>query len=151
MIAWLSNLLQRLGSIFGRGGSHEDDDASDPELREVFFAELADVTQTLNRAFAVWKENSVDEAALKDLRRGFHTIKSSAQLVGAGALGDFCRHLEQLAIKLMDKQAKVTPAMVVTVEQAVALLPAFARSIREGRPPPPQAHALGNRVQRLLG
>lgn len=151
MIAWINSLLQKLGSSFRRRRGGEEDDGADPELREVFFAELADVTQVLNLAVVVWRENNADESALKDLRRGFHTLKSSAQLVGAGGLGDFCRHFEQLAIKLMEKQVKLTPAMVVTVEQAVALLPAFAKSIREGRGPPTQALALGNRVQRLLG
>ncbi|GMU44060.1 MAG: Hpt domain-containing protein [Xanthomonadales bacterium] len=149
MIAWFSQLLRRLGSLFRRG--HADDDGADTELREVFFAELDDVTQTLERAFSIWRENNTDEAALKDLRRGFHTIKSSAHLVGEQPLGDFCRHFEQLAIRLMDKQAKVTPAIVVSVDQAVAVLPAFAKAIREGRAPPPQAVVLGNRVQRLLG
>lgn len=150
MIAWFSSLLSRLGSLvgLGRGRAHNDD--FDPELREVFFAELEDVRLSLERAFAVWRVNSTDEAALKQLRRGFHTIKGSAQMVGADALGEFCRHLEQLAIKLMEKQAKVSPAMVVTVEQAIALLPAFARSVSDGRAPPPQSHAIANRVQRLL-
>ncbi len=132
-----------------RGSAHNDD--FDSELREVFFAELADVTQSLIEAFAAWRANAADDAALKQLRRGFHTIKGSAQMVGASALGDFCRHLEQLAIRLMEKQVKVTPAMVVTVEQAIALLPAFAKTVSDGRAPPPQSHALANRVQRLLG
>lgn len=151
MIAWFSSLLQKLASVFRRGRGGDEDDGADAELREVFFAELSDVTQTLNRAVAIWRENNADEGALKDLRRGFHTLKSSAHLVGANGLGDFCRHFEQLAIKLMEKQVKISPAMIVTVEQAVALLPAFSKSIHEGRGPPTQALALGNRVQRLLG
>ena len=87
---------------------------------------------------------------MQNLRRGFHTIKGSALMVGATALGEFCRHLEQLSIRLMEQQVKVTPAMIVTIEQAIALLPAFAKSIRDDRAPPPQSHALANRVQRLL-
>ena len=119
MIAWFTSLLRRLGSIvgIGRGNTHDDD--FDPELREVFFAELEDVTQLLERAFASWRANSADQAAMQNLRRGFHTIKGSALMVGATALGDFCRHLEQLSIRLMEQQLKVTPAMVVTIEQAI--------------------------------
>lgn len=150
MIAWFTTLLQRLGSTLGLGRAGAGNDDFDPELREVFFAELEDVSQSLNRAFAVWRVNAADDAALKQLRRGFHTIKGSAQMVGATALGEFCRHMEQLAIRLMEKQVKVTPAMVVTVDQAIALLPAFAKSVRDGRSPPPQAQAIANRAQRLL-
>lgn len=151
MIAWFTSLLQRLGSLVGigrRSSTHDDD--FDPELREVFFAELDDVTELLERAFAVWRANPADQAAMQNLRRGFHTIKGSALMVGATALGEFCRHLEQLSIRLMEQQLKVTPAMVVTIEQAIALMPAFARSVRDGRAPPPQAHSITNRVQRLM-
>jgi chemosensory pili system protein ChpA (sensor histidine kinase/response regulator) len=151
VFAWLTDLLRRIGSLVGIGRAQTDSDEFDPELREVFFAELADVQQTLDSAFALWRANVADEAALKNLRRGFHTIKGSAQLVGATALGDFCRHMEQLAIRLMEQKIKVTPAMIGTVEQAISVLPMFARTIREGRPAPVQAQAISNRAQRLLG
>jgi chemosensory pili system protein ChpA (sensor histidine kinase/response regulator) len=104
----------------------------------------------LESAFAVWRVNAADEEALKKLRRGFHTIKGSAQMVGATALGDFCKHMEQLAIRLMEKKLKATPAMVATVEQAIGLLPTFARTLRDGLPAPVQAQSISNRVQRLL-
>ncbi len=150
VIAWFTSLLRRIGSMFGMGRAGNDD--FDLELREVFFAELEDVTQSLDRAFVIWRVNALDPGALKDLRRGFHTIKGSALLVGADALGDFCRHLEQLTIRLIEQQVKikVTPAMIVTVEQAIALLPAFSKSVRDGRSPPPQAQAIANRAQRLV-
>lgn len=150
MIAWFSSLLRRMAGLLGVGKRQTDSEEFDPELREVFFAELADVQQSLERAFAAWRSNPTDEAALKNLRRGFHTIKGSAQLVGATALGDFCRHQEHLAIRLMEQKLKVTPAMVGTIEQAVSLLPAFAKTIRDGRPPPVQAQSISNRVQRLM-
>ncbi|MBL8245841.1 MAG: hypothetical protein JNL89_16730, partial [Rhodanobacteraceae bacterium] len=51
----------------------------------------------------------------------------------------------------MEQKIKVTPAMIVTVEQAIAVLPMFARTIRDGRPAPVQAQAISNRAQRLLG
>lgn len=149
MIAWLTSLLRTVGSWLRFGRSAENDEF-DAELRDVFFAEMDDVTELMQRAFASWRVNSADADALKSLRRGFHTIKGSALLVGASPLGEFCRHLEQLTIRLMEQQVKITPAIVVTVEQAIALLPAFARSIREGRAPPAQAQALAKRTLRLL-
>lgn len=137
--------------MLGIGRAHADVEDFDPELREVFFAELDDVTQSLERAFAIWRGNAGDQAALKNLRRGFHTIKGSALLVGAAALGDFCRHLEQLMIRLMEQEVKVTPATITTIEQAISLLPTYSKAIRDGRSPPQQSYAIVNRVQRLLG
>ncbi|MBK9656075.1 MAG: Hpt domain-containing protein [Rhodanobacteraceae bacterium] len=113
------------------------------------FSPNSTTSPLLERAFAVWRANPADQAAMQNLRRGFHTIKGSALMVGANALGEFCRHLEQLSIRLMEQQLKVTPAMVVTIEQAIALMPAFAKSVRDGRAPP-QAHSITNRVQRLM-
>ena len=150
MIAWFTSILRRIASTLGIGRHGTDNDDFDPELREVFFAELEDVTQLLERSFVSWRANSSDQVAMQNLRRGFHTIKGSALMVGANALGEFCRHLEQLSIRLMEQQLKVTPAMVVTIEQAIALMPAFAKSVRDGRAPPPQAHSITNRVQRLM-
>ena len=150
VFAWFTLQLRRLAAMLGFGRASSANDDFDPELREVFFAELDDVGETLNSAFVIWRVNSADQNALKNLRRGFHTIKGSALLVGANDLGDFCRHLEQLMIRLMEQQLKVTPAMIVTVDQAIALLPAYAIAIRDSRAPPPQARAVANRAQRLL-
>lgn len=149
VIAWLRNALRRVGQLLRLGRAQTDSDEFDPELREVFFAELGEVQQMLESAFAVWRVNAADEDALKNLRRGFHTIKGSAQMVGATALGDFCKHMEQLAIRLMEKKLKATPAMVGTVEQAIGLLPTFARTLRDGLPVPVQAQSISNRAQRL--
>ncbi len=133
-----------------RVGRARNDDF-DPELREVFFAELEEVTRALEGAFAIWRVNAADQAALKNLRRGFHTIKGSALLVGSTELGSFCKPLEDLTIKLMEAQVKATPPIVVTIEQAIGLLPAFAKSARDGRAPPPQAQSIAKRAQRLMG
>lgn len=149
MIAWLKSALRRLGGLVGFGRAQTDSVDFDPELREVFLAELADVHRTLEAALVNWRTNAADENALKDLRRGFHTVKGSAQMVGATALGDFCKHMEQLAIRLMEKKLKATPAIVGTVEQAIGLLPVFARTLRDGLPVPVQAQAIANRAQRL--
>ena len=133
-----------------RVGRARNDDF-DPELREVFFAEIEEVTRTLEGAFAAWRVNAADQVALKNLRRGFHTIKGSALLVGSNELGEFCKPLEELTIKLMEAQVKISPPILVTIEQAIGLLPAFAKSTRDGRAPPAQAHSIAKRAQRLLG
>lgn len=126
------------------------DGGLDPELCEVFFAELADVSQTLTRSLADWRRNPADQEALKRLRRGFHTLKGSAPLIGATALGEFAAQLERLMIRQIERPHAPTPDLFGTVEQAIALLPAFAQSVRDARPQPPMVRALGHKVQRFL-
>ena len=151
MIAWCKSLLRRFGLIFSgfRAGGERDD--LDPEIREVFFAELSDLTQSLNRAFAIWRVNPADQAALQTLRRGFHTLKGSGPIVGAHALGDFCGHIEQLTVRLIERHLTATPDLITTIEQAIALLPAFEKAVRHAQPPPAQARAIGSKARRLLG
>lgn len=151
VIDWCKSQWQRILSIFGRGHAGVDRDDLDPEIREVFFAELDDVTDALNQAYAIWRVNSADQAAMKNLRRGFHTLKGSALIVGASVLGEFCGRFEQLIIKMNDQHASITPDVIATVGQAIDLLPAFAKATRTGRAPPASARSIGNKAQRLLG
>lgn len=150
MIAWCKSLLRKFRPTGGVESTSALPDDPDAEIREVFLAELNDVAQSLKRACAEWRANPADQAALKTIRRGFHTLKGSAPLVGASALSEFSRHLEKLAIQLLEKPLPVTPDILNTVEQAIGLLPAFAISIRDARPPPPMVRALGHRAQRFL-
>lgn len=151
MIAWCKSLLRKLWPTGGAERAHAQPEDPDAEIREVFLAELNEVAQSLKRACADWRANPADQAALKTIRRGFHTLKGSAPLIGASTLAEFSRHLEQLTIQLIEKPLPVTPDMVNTVEQAIGLLPAFAISIRDSRPPPPMVRAIGLRAQRFLG
>ncbi|HWT16506.1 MAG TPA: Hpt domain-containing protein [Patescibacteria group bacterium] len=152
MIAWCQSLLRKWGALVGRRGvvaaapaPQEDPDA---EIREVFLAELIEVTKALKSAHADWCARPHDADALKRLRRGFHTLKGSAPLVGATALADCCRQLELLVARFAEKPA--TPDRVRVIEYAIQLLPACAEAIRVARPLPPQLRAIGVQVQRYL-
>ncbi len=151
MIAWCQSLLRKLrsrGASVAAPASAPQDDA-DAEIRDVFLAELADVTQALRSACADWRARPADADALKRLRRGFHTLKGSAPLVGATALSECCRQFEQLVSRFAERPA--TPDMVRVVEYAIQLLPACADAIRAVRPLPPQLRAVTVQVRRYVG
>ncbi len=150
LIAWCKSLLHKLVSMATTGRAHAPENEADAELREVFFAELADVTRSLQQACANWRRHPTDAAALKNLRRGFHTLKGSAPLVGASALSDFSSHLEQLIARVLEQRLVATTDLIVTVEQAIALLPAFAVAIRDARSAPAKARSVDSKVQRFL-
>lgn len=149
MIAWCLSLLRKLRSPGRRAAAPVPQDDADAEIRDVFLAELADVTRALQSACADWRARPADAEALKRLRRGFHTLKGSAPLVGATALSECCRHLEQLVARFAEKPA--TPDMVRVVEYAIQTLPACAEAIRAARPLPPQLRAITAQVQRYVG
>lgn len=144
MITWLKTQLRKLWPIGARAPQPD----FDADLGEVFLAELGDVTQALSAACASWRANPRDPDALMRLRRGFHTLKGSAPLIGATALGEFCALIEHVTTRLIEAPAKITPDAISTLEQAVAVLPAFAQSIRDARPPPP-LRTLTARVRRI--
>lgn len=122
----------------------------DPELVDVFCVELAEIEQSLTQAVQAWRQRPADAAALKDLRRGFHTIKGSALLLGADEIGDLYRHLEHLAVQIGERPCSPGPELIEVLEQSVRLLPELSRCLREQRALPAKTRALERRVQALL-
>jgi chemosensory pili system protein ChpA (sensor histidine kinase/response regulator) len=148
LITWLKSLLRKLRPAAAGGRADASWGAVDPDLGEIFVAELAEVAQALSAAFAAWHANPGDRDALVRMRRGFHTLKGSAPLIGSTALGEFCAQSERLTTRLIEMPAKATPEVIRIVEQAVAVLPAFAESMRDSRAPPP-LRTITERVRRL--
>lgn len=148
--AWIQSLISRVRTWFRQGSGHPASAGVDTELLDVFLLELTDILQSLDSALARWRSNPSDIGALKQLRRGFHTIKGSAPLVGADMLGNLCKDLERLMAEFQDRPAKVTPIAISTLAQAIALLPAFVESVRTQRPAPTNAAAVHQRVVRLI-
>ena len=133
MIQWLSSLWARLRSA-PRG---EVDEAVDAEVREIFVAELEEIAAALTALLPAWRQQRRHAATLQEIRRGFHTLKGSARVVGATELAAFCGRIEQLALDLIERPNGVASHAVASVEQAIERLPACARAMRTGSPLPP--------------
>jgi chemosensory pili system protein ChpA (sensor histidine kinase/response regulator) len=149
LIAWLKSVWLRLWPGSTRAGGGDPGHGLDPELAEIFFAELAEVTGALRTAASAWRAAPGDPDALKQVRRGFHTLKGSAPLVGAAAIGELCAEIEQLLIRLGEAPAKITPEAIGVIDRAVALLPEFAAAIREGRAAPAPVRGLLAAAKRI--
>lgn len=128
MIRWLSSLWARLRQSLGG----QPDQIVDPEVREVFLSELDEVSDTLTALLPTWRAQRKHPTALQDIRRGFHTLKGSARMVGANELGNFCGRIEKLALDLIERPNSASPDAVATVEKAIGLLPDCARATRAG-------------------
>lgn len=146
-MSWLAGLWRRLRAR-GRTGAGED---IDPDVRDIFLAELEEVTATLEGLLPVWRTRRNDAATLQGIRRGFHTLKGSGLTAGARSLGAFCGSIEKLTLHLIERRSTPLPGAIAAIEDAIGLLPACSRAIRDGTPMPEQFHELAQGARRLLG
>ena len=66
------------------------------------------------------------------VRRAFHTLKGSGRVVGARRIGDFAWSIENLLNRLIDGTLERNAAMLATLREGIALLPALVGEL-EGR------------------
>src|SRR3546814_8652635 len=69
---------------------------------EVFLEEFGEEIDNLDRMLPVWRERPDDLERLRPIRRVFHTLKGSGRLVGARALGEFSRKVENMLNRVLD-------------------------------------------------
>ncbi|MGC3979780.1 MAG: Hpt domain-containing protein [Steroidobacteraceae bacterium] len=126
-------------------------DKSDPEFLELFIEEARDEIAKLNGLLKRWDDNPLDQDALTNLRRSFHTLKGSGRLVGAQLIGEFAWSIENLLNRVINKTLERTPEMMELLRQAVAVLPQLVEQLEAGRPPDTdvgpliaQAHSLAD-------
>lgn len=134
--------------LFAAPNVVEADDV-DPEIREVFLEEAAEVLQTLQGTMPRWTRDPADRESLTTLRRAFHTLKGSGRMVGAAQIGEFGWAFENLLNKCLDGSIAVSTPVVATANEAVALLPELIELFRNSHPPSPALTALVDRAQNL--
>ncbi len=140
---WLSRWLGSAGGLAS--------EPIDPDVREVFLGELDEVSASLVELLPAWRTRRGDAETLQRIRRGFHTLKGSGQMVGARTLGGFCGQVEQLALCLIEKRSKASPEMIAIIDEAIALLPACSRAMHAGGRLPGELRGLAQRAQAALG
>jgi len=99
--------------------------AVEPELAELFIEEAGEEIATISRLFPLWSENPSDRESLMRVRRAFHTLKGSGRMVGARRIGDFAWSIENLLNRVIDGTLERSAAMLGTLRDAIASLPAL--------------------------
>ena len=125
------------------------DDEVDPEIREIFVAEASEVMEQMAVNLAALKANPGDLAALREARRGYHTLKGSGRMVGAEDLGQFAWDIEKLLNQCLEGGVVASPAIIALVGEASALVPTLVRNFSQRQPLDPAAEALGERARKL--
>jgi chemosensory pili system protein ChpA (sensor histidine kinase/response regulator) len=70
------------------------DDDIDPELLPVFLEEAQELVPAVGQGLRDWRSNPGNAAAGNALQRALHTLKGSARMCGAMALGELTHHME---------------------------------------------------------
>ncbi|PPE75350.1 hypothetical protein C3942_00155 [Solimonas fluminis] len=121
----------------------------DPEIREIFLEEAAEVLQTLQSAVPRWTRDASDRESLTTIRRAFHTLKGSGRMVGAAEIGEFGWAIEHLLNKCLDGSVTVSAPVVTVAIESVELLPRLINSFREHLGAPAPLAGLVERAQNL--
>ncbi|TMH22180.1 MAG: response regulator [Betaproteobacteria bacterium] len=70
------------------------DDDIDPELLQIFLDEAQELVPAVGSAMRDWRDNRDNPALGQALQRVLHTLKGSARMAGAMALGELTHHME---------------------------------------------------------
>ncbi|WP_249679304.1 Hpt domain-containing protein [Pseudomonas abieticivorans] len=95
----------------------------DDELREVFLEEAEEVLQVLREFLPRWAANTLDEPALIELRRAFHTLKGSGRMVRALVLGELAWAAENLLNRVLEHSIAATDDVLQLLDEVLAVLP----------------------------
>lgn len=107
----------------------------DDPIREIFLEEATEVVQELNEHFPQWAVNFENEAALKVIRRNFHTLKGSGRMVGAYALAELAWSNERLLNGVLDHTVTPTQNIVQLLGDVVSIFPSLIEDFSTPRAP----------------
>ncbi|PID37819.1 MAG: hypothetical protein CR966_00295 [Pseudomonadales bacterium] len=101
----------------------DDDYSMDEDIQEIFIEEAVEVLQEMDENLPKWNENPTDFAPLKEIRRGFHTLKGSGRMVGANNVGEVAWAVENLLNRVLDNNVEISDEIVEFVSEAKSLIP----------------------------
>ena len=94
--------------------------------------EAVEEHQNIARLLEQWQADINNEAALKDMRRSYHTLKGSGRLVGARDLGEFAWAFENMLNRVIDRTIEATPQMFELLNYARDTLPQLFELFKTG-------------------
>ncbi len=103
----------------------DDEDAIDPEIKEIFIEEAQEVLAELETHYPGWLLDQADHKTLNELRRGFHTLKGSGRMVRANVIGDLAWAIENMLNKILDNSGSTVPETAELLDISLALIPSL--------------------------
>jgi len=125
--------------------------STDPEFLQLFVEEARENASRLAVLYPQWEQNPQDAAALRDLRRAFHTLKGSGRMVGAQRISEFSWSIESLLNRVISQTLLRSPDIVSIVRDAVAAMPQLIDEIDGGELASIDIAAIMTRADALSG
>ena len=113
----------------------DDDYSMDEDIRDIFIEEAQEVLAELGEKIPVWEVDTHELVALKDIRRGFHTLKGSGRMVGAHQIGEMCWAVENMLNRVLDGTLAVSDALVGFIKDTHRKLPSLVEDFQQQRAP----------------
>lgn len=109
-----------------------EDVPGDPDIQEIYIEEAQEVLETITPLYETWQQDPTDSATLKEIRRGFHTLKGSGRMVGANQLGELAWAIENMLNRVLDNTIVADSGLVQLVGDVIKafadLLDIFAQN-----------------------
>ncbi|MGP4863846.1 Hpt domain-containing protein [Psychrobacter sp. T6-5] len=100
-----------------------DANDADPDIKEIFIEEAEEVLAEIVPLYEGWQLASTDLDALKDIRRGFHTLKGSGRMVGANYTAELAWAIENMLNRVLDHSVVVSSDMCQLMSDVLAAYP----------------------------
>jgi len=105
----------------------------DAELLAIFVDEAREVLDQTSPLVTALREQPHQSAGLTALRRGFHTLKGSARMVGLTGLGEAAWAMEQLFNAVLAEQQPATPALLDLTHSVQVRMRQWVEELAAGR------------------
>ncbi|WP_201533387.1 Hpt domain-containing protein [Psychrobacter immobilis] len=110
-----------------------DADDADPDIKEIFIEEANEVLAEIVPLYEVWRLSSTDLSELKDIRRGFHTLKGSGRMVGAHYTAELAWSIEDMLNRILDHSITASADICRLITDVLAAYPAMLTVFENNR------------------
>ncbi|WP_295478714.1 Hpt domain-containing protein [uncultured Pseudomonas sp.] len=108
----------------------------DPELRDIFLQEAADILDSAGAALARWQVDPHNLQEVENLLRDLHTLKGGARMVEIKPISDLAHEVESLYEALFAGTRQAAPLLLSLLQRGHDLLADMLDAEREERPLP---------------
>lgn len=122
----------------------------DEDIREIFIEESAEVLEELDSLIPTWRHDPSNLTPLKDIRRGFHTLKGSGRMVGAYSIGEMSWAIENMLNRVLDGSLPATPQVANFVAHTKSLIPSLVADFANQQAPTLDIAAIVLQAHNLL-
>ena len=100
-----------------------DANDADPDIKEIFIEEANEVLAEIVPLYESWQKTPTDLEGLKDIRRGFHTLKGSGRMVGANYTAELAWSIENMLNRVLDSSIVISADMRQLITDVLAAYP----------------------------